>query len=523
MTESLNKPVRTRFAPSPTGFFHIGSARTALFNWLFTRQNNGKFILRIEDTDVERSTLDFEKDIIDGIKWLGLDWDEGPQTQTNTDHTQTNAENLSSNPRGSASSPRMSAYKGDYGPYRQSERLDIYEKYLRKLIEEEKAYYCFCSKEDLESDRQAMLSQGIAPKYGGRCRHIKKDEAEKRVKAGEQAVIRFRVPEIEVEFTDIIRGKVKFDASLIGDIVIAKNLRSPLFNFSNAVDDAEMKITHVIRGEDQLSNTPKQILIQKALGFETPQYAHLPLIFTPDRKKMSKRYLETALIDYVKDGYLKETIINFLAFLGWHPKENKDILEIGELVKEFNLKRVQKAGAVFNLEKLEWLNGQYIKTLSSEELAERMKNFIPESWFNKSNKEILVKAISLEKERIKKMSDFKESAGFFFELFDYEEKLLAWPRPTGEEFIMNKEKTSANLKLLSEEIDKIFKADFTKENIEEAITPLTAVWGRGDLLWPLRAALSGKEASPGPFEIMEVLGKEETLRRLDFAIQKFKN
>ena len=484
MTESPNKPVRTRFAPSPTGFLHIGSARTVLFNWLFARQNNGKFILRIEDTDIERSMPEFEKDIISGIKWLGLDWDEEL--------------------------------------YRQSERLDIYEKYLRKLIEEEKAYYCFCSKEDLEADRQAMLTQGMAPKYGGRCRHIKKDEAEKRVKAGKPAVIRFRVPEIEVEFTDIIRGKVKFDASLMGDIVIAKDLRSPLYNFSNVIDDAEMKITHVIRGEDHLSNTPKQILIYSALGFEIPHFAHLPLILTPDRKKMSKRDMETALKDYADDGYLKEAIINFLAFLGWHPKDDKEILGIGELVKEFDLKRVQKAGAVFNLEKLEWLNGQYIKTLSPEELAERMKDFIPELWRNEGNKEILVKAISLERERMKKLSDFKESADFFFELPDYDEKLLAWPRPAGEESVINKEKISANLKILSEEIDKIFKADFTKQNIEEAITPLTAVWGRGDLLWPLRAALSGKEASPGPYEIMEVLGKEETLKRLQTAIEKFK-
>ncbi|MFA5099136.1 MAG: glutamate--tRNA ligase [Candidatus Paceibacterota bacterium] len=482
MTEASNKPVRTRFAPSPTGFLHIGSARTVLFNWLFTRQNNGKFILRIEDTDLERSTADFEKDIIDGIKWLGLDWDEGP--------------------------------------YRQTERINIYEKYLNKLLEEEKAYYCFCSKEDLEADRQAMLSQGMAPKYGGRCRNIKKEEAEKRVNAGEPAVIRFRVPETEVEFTDMIKGKINFDASLLGDIIIAKDLRTPLFNFSNAVDDAEMKITHVIRGEDHISNTPKQILIQKALGFETPHYAHLPLILTPDRKKMSKRYLETALIDYVKDGYLKEAIINFLAFLGWHPKEDKEILEIGELVKEFDLKRVQKAGAVFNLEKLEWLNGQYIKALSPEELAERMRDFIPGSWHIGANKEILIKALLLERERIKKLSDFKESANFFFELPAYEEKLLAWPRPTGEEFIMNKEKTAGNLKILSGEIDKMFKADFTRENIEKAIAPLTAVWGRGDLLWPLRAALSGKEASPGPFEIMEILGKEETLRRLQVAIDK---
>jgi len=482
MTESLNKPVRTRFAPSPTGFFHIGSARTVLFNWLFARQHNGKFILRIEDTDTERSTPEFEKDIIDGIKWLGFDWDEKI--------------------------------------YRQSERLDIYENYLKKLIAEDKAYFCFCSKEELESDRQAMLAQGLAPKYGGHCRHCDKEESAKKVAKGEPAVVRFKVPETEVEFNDIIRGKIKFDASLLGDIVIARNLRSPLFNFSGAVDDAEMEITHVIRGEDHLSNTPKQILIQKALGFETPHYAHLPLILTSDRRKMSKRYLETAVIDYVRDGYLKEAIINFLAYLGWHPKEDKEVMDIDELTKEFDLKRVQKAGAVFNLEKLEWLNGHYLKNLPLEELAQRIKDFIPKNWLAEENKEMLLKALSFEKERMKKLSDFKELADFFFELPDYNENLLAWPRPTGEGFIMDKTKTLSNLKLLREEIDKIFKADFAKDNLEKIITPLTTVWGRGDLLWPLRAALSGKEASPGPFEIMDGVGKEETLKRLDVAINK---
>ncbi len=499
MTDSPKKssgPVRVRFAPSPTGFFHVGSARTVLFNWLFARQNNGKFILRIEDTDIERSNLEFEKDIMAGIKWLGLDWDESVDIG------------------------------GNYGPYRQSERLDIYEKYLRQLLNEDKAYYCFCSKELLGTDRQAMLAQGLAPKYSGRCRSLSKEEGEQRIAKGESAVIRFRMPEVEVEFNDLIRGRIQFDASLIGDIVIARNLKSPLFNFSGAIDDFEMKISHVIRGEDHLSNTPKQILLQGALGFEEPKYAHLPLILSLDRSKMSKRFLETSLSDYREQGYLPEAIFNFLALLGWHPQDDREILSLEELIEKFDLKRVQKAGAVFSINKLEWLNTQYIKKLRPADLAKKIKDFIPIEWQKKENRELLIKAIALEKDRIKKLVDFKDLADFFFELPDYDLSLLVWPRPAPiisgkiEEKGIDKEKIIANLNLLAEEIDKIFKADFNKINLEKSIMPLTEVWGRGELLWPLRVALSGKEASPGPFDIMEVLGKEETLKRLKLATEK---
>ena len=498
MTDNPQKSVRVRFAPSPTGLLHIGSARTVLFNWLFAKQNNGKFILRIEDTDTERSNPEFEKDILEGIKWLGLDWDEGV------------------------------GVGGPYEPYRQSERLDIYEKYLHKLLGEDKAYYCFCTKEQLESDRQAMLAQGLAPKYSGRCRDLSKGEAESLFKKGEPAVIRFRVPETEIEFNDLIRGKIRFNTALIGDIVIARNLKSPLYNFSATVDDFEMKITHVIRGEEHLSNTPKHILIQKVLGFNEPKYAHLPLILAPDRSKLSKRNLEISLADYKNQGYLSEAIVNFIALLGWHPKEDKEILSVDELIEKFDLKRVQKAGAIFNIEKLEWLNSQYIKKIDAADLVEKVRDFVPEEWKIKENKELFIKAVDIERERIKKLTDFKELADFFFELPDYEINLLAWPRPTpatplekgiGEPKI-DKEKILANLKLLIEEINKVFKVDFNKEALEKLIAPLTEVWGRGELLWPLRAALSGKEASPGPFEIMEVLDKEETLRRLEIAVKK---
>lgn len=481
MTESLKKPVRVRFAPSPTGSLHLGGARTALFNWLFAKQHNGQFILRIEDTDAERSDIKYEESIIQGLRWLGLFWDEGPDIG------------------------------GNFGPYKQSERLDIYEKYLKKLIDEEKAYYCFCSKEELEADRQAMLSQGLAPKYGGRCRHIGREETGKRLKKGESTVIRFKTPSVEIEFNDLIRGKITVNAETIGDLVIAKNLRSPLFIFAGTVDDYEMKITHIIRGEDHLPNTPKQILLQKTLGFDEIKYAHLPLILAPDRSKMSKRYMETSLLEFKIQGYLAETIVNFLAFLGWHPKNDREIFSLDELIQEFDIKRVQKSGAVFNVEKLEWLNAQYIKNIDSVSLAEQLKDFIPAEWRDK--KDLLIKALHIEKERMKKLNDFKELADFFFELPNYDANILKWKEMTNELIIKN-------LKLLINEIDKISETEFNKNTFEADILTLAETIGRGELLWPLRAALSGKSASPGPFDIMEALGKKETLRRIDVAIKK---
>lgn len=502
MTPSHKKEVRVRFAPSPTGPFHLGSARTALFNWLFAKNQGGKFTLRIEDTDKERSQKEYEKDIFDSLKWLGLDWDEGPGS-------------------------------GAHGPYRQSERLDIYEKYLKQLLRENKAYYCFCSKEQLEGDRQAMLAQGLPPKYSGRCRSISLSDAQKRITKGELAVIRFKIPEVDIEFQDIIRGKVKFNGDLIGDIIIAKSLLEPLYNFSATCDDQLMAITHVVRGEDHISNTPKQIFIQKALGFDELKYAHLPLLLAPDRSKLSKRYMETSLIDYKNQGYLPDAIINFLALLGWHPAlqknetldeapEEKEILSREELIKEFDLKRVQKAGAVFNIDKLEWMNARYIKNKNAEELTAELKDFIPKEW--SKNEKLLIKSVEIERERMKKLSDFKNLADFIFTLPDYPIELLFWPRPAIKDALPlgDKGKIGNNLKLIKEELEKIAPAKFNKTNLEKAIMPLTDVWGRGDLLWPLRVALSGRMASPGPFEIMDILGRAETLARLEKALAKLK-
>lgn len=473
--------VRVRFGPSPTGFLHIGGARTVLFNWLFAKAHNGAFILRIEDTDKERSKKEYEEDIINSLKWLGLNWDEGPDIG------------------------------GNYGPYRQSEKTDVYKKYLEQLLDQEKAYYCFCSKEELEIDRQALLSQGLAPKYSGRCRNLTLDEVEKKMKAGEKSVVRLKIPDKKIEFQDIIRGKIQFDAGLMGDIIIAKGLNEPLYNFAVAIDDYEMNISHVIRGEEHLPNTPKQILIREILNLEHPIYAHLPLILAPDRSKLSKRRMDASVIDYKNQGYLSEAIVNFIALLGWHPEGEKEILSKEELIKLFNLKKVQKAGAIFDIQKLDWLNSQYIKTIDPTRLIEEMENFVPKDWFTK--KELLAKAINAEKERIKKLTDFQEIAGFFFELPNYEPSLLKWKN-------IENNQIADNLKMVKSELENIPENNFNKYNTEKIIMPVAKERGIGDVLWPLRAALSGKQASPGPFEIMEVIGKNESLKRVETALNK---
>jgi len=332
--------VRVRIAPAQTGRLHIGTARTALFNYLFAKKYEGVFILRIEDTDPERSKPEYEKDILEGLKWLGIEWDEGPDIG------------------------------GTYGPYRQSERKEIYSNYLKKLLEENKAYYCFCSQEELEAQRQYQLSIGEAPRYSGKCANLSREIVQKYLAEKRSSVIRFRVPIKKVEFEDLIRGHLEFDAGFLGDIVIAKDFSTPLYNFTCVIDDYEMRISHVIRGEDHISNTPKQILIQEALSFPSPKYAHLPLILGPDRAKLSKRHGAVSVSEYKRQGYLPETLINFMAFLGWNPGTEREIYSMASLIKEFALERIQKGGAIFNIKRLDFLNGFYIRGKSIERLTE---------------------------------------------------------------------------------------------------------------------------------------------------------
>jgi len=511
---------RVRIAPSPTGPLHIGTARTALFNFLFAKKNQGNFILRIEDTDVKRSQKKWEKDIIESLKWLGIEWTEGPDID------------------------------GKYAPYKQSERSDIYLKYLKKLIAEKKAYYCFCTEEEIEAHRQYLISIGRPPIYSGKCAALSEKEIKKNFKEGKSAIIRFKVPSQEIKFKDLIRGEIKFNTELIGDVAIAKNINSPLdlrknnekagdiqflYNFVVVVDDFEMEISHVIRGEDHLSNTPKQILIQQDLGFTQPQYAHLPLILGPDRSKLSKRHGATSVADYRKKGYLPEALVNFMALLGWNPGDDREIFSIDSLIKEFSLEKVQKSGAVFNIQKLDSLNGFYIRHKSLDKLTKECIPYLIEAGLikpisekkklaapkyeialtgEKISFEYLKKVVALYQERLKQLSEIVELVDFFFkDKLKYPKELLIWKDMTEKE-------TNTSLDKLIKILSKIELESWNRDYLQSILMTeaekisIRGKKNRGYLLWPLRVALSGKKASAGPFEIAEILGKEKTLKRL---------
>src|SRR3989344_8898608 len=337
--EIIENKIRLRFPPSPTGPLHVGNVRTLLFNYLFAKKYGGKIVLRIEDTDTQRSEAKWIENIIEELTWLNITWDEGPDIG------------------------------GDFGPYKQSERSDIYKKYLEQLLKGEKAYYCFCSADDLEAKRQEQMKKGVAPKYDGTCSNLDEETVVDNLKNNKPPVIRFKISDKKIMFTDLIRGTVEFNMSLTGDIVIAKNLTEPLYNFAVVVDDFLMQISHIIRGEDHISNTPKQILLQDALGFKKLLYGHLPLLLNPDKSKMSKRAGDVAVSDYHKNGYLPEALTNFIALLGWNPGTEKEFFTLNELVKEFSIEKVQKAGAVFDFKKLDYLNGYYIREKSNGDLV----------------------------------------------------------------------------------------------------------------------------------------------------------
>ncbi|PIQ92703.1 MAG: glutamate--tRNA ligase [Parcubacteria group bacterium CG11_big_fil_rev_8_21_14_0_20_39_14] len=502
--------VKVRFAPAPTGFLHIGAARTAFFNYLFAKKNKGDFILRIEDTDRERSKPEYEKDILESLSWLGLKWDKKI--------------------------------------YRQSERSKIYAKYIKQLLDKNLAYHCFCAEEELKAQRQEQLSRGEAPKYSGKCAVLSKKEAEKLKNEGKNSIIRFRAPSKKIIFQDLIRGKVEFDTGLMGDIAIAKSEKTPLYNLAAAIDDSEMKITHVIRGEDHISNTPKQILIQQALGFSQPKYAHIALILGMDKSKLSKRHGAVSISEYKKQGYLSEALINFMALLGWNPGTEKEIFSMEELIKEFSLKKMTKSGAIFNIEKLDWMNGYYIRKTPIEKLTKMCIPYLMENGLieavdkilnskskilNKSkvlNSKFQIKesgeTITFEKmcdivrlfqERLKKLSEIGELTDFFFkEELKYDKELLRWKNMTDEELKNSLEK-------LEKIISEIKEKDFKKEILEKLLMSEGDRAGdRGKLFWPLRVALSGKKASPGPCEIAEVLGKRKTLEKIKWARELMK-
>ncbi len=494
--------MRVRIPPSPTGFMHIGTLRVALFNYIFAKQKGGKIVLRLEDTDRQRSKKEYADDILDGLKWLSLRWDEGP--------------------------------------FYQSQRGEIYKGYLQKLIDENKAYYCFCSQEELEAQKQYQMSRGEAPIYSGTCAGIASEEARARIARGDKFVVRFRTGNKKIKFNDLVRREIEFDTSLIGDFVIAKDLDNALYNFTVVVDDFEMGITHVIRGEDHISNTPKQIIIQEALELPRPEYAHLPIIMGADRSKLSKRHGAVGVTEYRRQGYLPEALINFTAFLGWNPGTEKEIYSMSELIRDFSFDKVQKGGAVFNPARLDYLNSCYIKNRAPGDLAKLCLPYFISAGYLSDEKsggqtiyknprtgervelEFIEKIVSYQQSRLKKLSEIAEASGYFFlSELSYEKELLKW-----------KDASFAETKLALDKIKNIFAnievGDWNRQNLEEVVLPQIADFNlsvgkpekdRGYLLWPLRVALCGQKMSIGPFEMADVLGKEKTAKRIDAAIE----
>jgi len=458
-------------APSPTGYAHIGSARTALFNWLFARHEGGKFILRIEDTDKERSKKEYEEDLLAGFKWMGMDWDEF---------------------------------------YRQSDRVPIYSKYIQKLLDGGRAFWCYHSEEELEKERQEQLAGKAIPRHV--CEHKRQAASDPRQEKG---IIRLAVDENsdrKIKFHDLIRGEIEFEERLLGDFSIAKDIETPLYNFAATVDDYEMEISHVIRGEEHIANTPRQILIQEALGFEMPAYAHLPLLLGPDKSKLSKRNGAVSLNEYKKMGYLPEALANFICLLSFTMPDGREIVTMEELVDTFDLLKVHKSGAVFDMKKLDWMNGEYIRKLGDEELADKLSagGWLPEG----TAKEDVQKILPLARERIKKLSDISEF-DYFFKEPEYDRGLLVWKNKGLEEI---KNSLSEVAKIIEE------KGTENKDVLRQELDSLGVKLGdRGLAYWPFRVALSGRKASPDPVDIAEILGKEKTLERVKGAANKLTN
>jgi glutamyl-tRNA synthetase len=463
--------IRVRFAPSPTGHLHIGGARTALFNYLYARHNNGKFILRIEDTDRTRSTDEYIEAIIEGMRWLGLEWDEGP--------------------------------------FRQTDRFDVYKLYVDRLIAEGKAYYCYCPPEDLEQRRKEAMAQGRSPKYDGRCRDLKSSVE------GITPAVRFRMPqEGETVINDVIRGTITFDNAQLDDLIIMRSDGSPTYNFTVVVDDVDMAITHVIRGDDHLNNTPKQVHIYNALGYTVPDFAHLPMILGADKARLSKRHGATSVMAYKEMGYLPAALVNYLVRLGWSYGD-QEIFDRDELIRHFTFEHVGKSSAVFNPEKLLWLNSQYLKDTPSSELVNLVSPFLSSQGIFTEPVEIntvwLAKAIDTLKERSKTLAELATSLRIYIaEDMEYDEKAKGkFLNEKSRDLLIEVNNSLKALDVFSANaIEGIFKTITETRNIK-----------MGNLAQPVRVAVTGKAESPGIFEVLEIIGREKTVKRIEKAIR----
>jgi nondiscriminating glutamyl-tRNA synthetase len=476
--------IKVRFAPSPTGPLHIGGARSALFNYLFAVHNNGDMLLRIEDTDLERSKSEYEKEIIESLRWLGINWTEGIDAG------------------------------GENGPYRQTERTDIYKEYAQNLLDSGQAYYCFCTEEELEQERQELLAQGETPRYMGKCRYLSQEQQQEKLKKGIKPTIRFHVPARKIYIVDdIVRGRVSFESEGIGDFIIIKSDGLPTYNFAVVIDDVLMGVTHVIRAEEHLSNTPRQLMIYDALNFKRPAFAHISLILGSDRQKMSKRHGATSLMEYREKGYLPAAMFNFLSLLGWAPEGEEQLLSAREIAQSFSLDRVSKSPAVFDLDKLNWINQQYIKKLELNELTILVKPFLDKSIYaeaaaqmGEEKYKLMVLAV---RDHLTCLSDITREAAVIFEPVEYSPEALEVLQGDGVREVLQAFIEDYPEDDTPEELKKYLKVIMKKTNSKAK-----------NVFMPLRCALSGQVHGPDLPTLISIWGKDEVLNRINLILQK---
>lgn len=483
--------MRVRMAPSPTGPLHIGTARTSLYNYLAARHARGTYVLRIEDTDTARSTIDFERDIVDNLHWLGITWDEGPQVAGGEDI-------------------------GPHAPYRQSGRMDLYAREADRLLEAGAAYRCWCSAEELDAVRRQQEAAREPPRYNRRCLALTDEERAAFEAEGRPSVIRFSVEPERIRLDDLVRGEVAFDNALLGDFVIVRNDGMPLYHFVVVVDDEAMEITHVIRGEDHLSNTPKHIALIRALGYREPRFGHIPLILNADRSKMSKRKSQTSITAYREEGYLPEAFVNFLAFLGWSPGTEEEIFTLDELASRFEIGKVHHGGAIFDRDRLDHLNGVYIRAMTDEQLALRLRAWVPEA----IRDDDLLRLVPLIKERLVKLGDVPGLVGFVWEP---DAVVASWYGPE----LLEPKKGGPDAARVALEaargtLAELDDADFSSDVLEQRCREAADAAGvkAGDFFSPIRVAVTGRTISPPLFASLEMLGRDRSLARIDDALGK---
>jgi glutamyl-tRNA synthetase len=488
----MNSKSRVRFAPSPTGYLHIGGLRTALYNFLYAKKTKGEYFLRIEDTDQKRFVPGAIERLFKSLEWAGIKHDEGVFVDEAGEIIE----------------------KGEYGPYIQSKRVEIYQKYAHQLVKDGKAYHCFCAPERLDTLRAVQEKAKLAPAYDKLClKTYSSEEVDEKIKSGEKYVIRFDVPETgETEFEDAVRGKMKFVNKNLDDYVLLKSDGYPTYHLAHVVDDHLMETSLVLRAEEWLPSTPKHILLFNAFGWEPPQYGHLSTILNKNtKKKLSKRDGDVSVEDFQKKGYLPEAVVNFIALLGWNPKTEQEIFSLDALAEEFDVAKLNKAGAIFDLEKLDWMNGLYIREKNIKELVELCRPYLAK-YEDKLFDEYLQKIVSVERERMKKLLDIAENTEFYFDAPEYNPKILKW-KDMGDDDLQNSLNKSLDI------FSGIEEGNWTLENIKNKLMEAADQKNRGELLWPLRVALTGKEKSPSPWEVAWVIGKEESIERIKKAME----